>query len=261
MSTPNDANAELLCERTGAVAVLRLHRPAVRNALGSGLVGALSDTLTALNNDAGVRAAVLTGAPPGFCAGSDLKELAGLPAQEMMRHEARTGLTAGAIQQLDLPVIAAVEGFAIGGGFLLATGCDLVVTAEDAHWHLPEVGLGWVPPWGLRGLLDRVGMSTAKRLVWGMAPLTGREAQLTGVADELVAPGRALPRALDLARRLAALPPHAVSSAKHTLAQVGAESARLLDERATRAFGENCRTDTARVSMLGFAHASRERRR
>lgn len=62
-----------------------------------------------------------------------------------------------------------MEGFAIGGGFLLATGCDLVVTAEDARRHLPEVGLGWVPPWGLRALVDRVGLARARRLAWGIA--------------------------------------------------------------------------------------------
>jgi enoyl-CoA hydratase/carnithine racemase len=82
-----------------------------------------------------------------------------------------------------------------------------------------------------------------------------------GVADDVTEPGQALPRAFELADRLAALPPHAVSSAKHTLADVDAESAELLDERATWTFGENCWTGTARASLRGFARTSLKERR
>ena len=150
----------LRVERDGAVALLRLDRPAARNALDSTLVDRLAVSLSTLDADRRIRAVVLTGAPPGFCAGSDLRELAGLPVTGMVRHEEVTGAVARAIGALRLPVVAAVEGFAIGGGFLLATACDLVVSAADARWHLPEVGLGWVPPWGLHSLVVRVGPVT-----------------------------------------------------------------------------------------------------
>ena len=148
--------------------------------------------LTELDDDPEVRAVVLTGSPPGFCAGSDLTELAGLPVAERIRHEARAGYLARTLQQLSIPVVAAVEGFALGGGFLLATSCDIVVSADQARWQLPEVGLGWVPPWGLQSLLARVGPAAARRLAWGEQALSGQQVHQLGVVDEISEPGGAL---------------------------------------------------------------------
>lgn len=256
--------ALLRCERTGAVAVLRLNRPAARNALCTALVAELDATLTALDADPEVRAVVLTGAPPGFCAGSDLKELARLSAdgggmEGVQRHEARTGEVVRAIGQLGIPVVAAVEGFAIGGGFLLATGCDAVITAANARWHLPEVTLGWVPPWGLQSLVDRVGPATAKRLAWGDRSLTGRDLHRVGAVDEVAPPGYALRQATAYANRLAALPPHALASTKRALAGVAA--AREMDARTVRMFGADAATATALASLTNFARTSSEESR
>ncbi|GGT07877.1 enoyl-CoA hydratase/isomerase family protein [Nonomuraea spiralis] len=250
MRRPSAGSLE--CERRGAVAVLRLNRPHVRNALGSGLVAELGGTLAALDDDPEVRAAVLTGAPPGFCAGSDLKELSGMTREGMVRHEADTGRMARGVQHLGLPVVAAVEGFALGGGFLLATGCDVVVTAEDARWHLPEVRLGWVPPWGIQSLAARVGPVAARRLVWGERPLTGRELHGLGGADELTGPGEALDGALEVAARLAALPPHAVASAKRALTDAVNGPAETLDARTGWMFGADCASTAARESLARF---------
>ncbi len=247
---------DLVCQRDGAVAVLRLHRPAARNALSSGLVAQLLGALTELDDDPDVRVAVLVGAPPGFCAGSDLKELAGLTVDGMVRHEERTGHAVRAIAQLGIPVIAAVEGFALGGGFLLATGCDVVVSATDARWHLPEVRLGWVPPWGLQTLVTRTGAAAAKRLAWGDLPLTGQQAHRLGVVDELAEPGRALAVATALAARLAALPPRAVASTKRALLDATAGAADALDARTAWMFGEDARSETALASLTAFAAKS-----
>ncbi|TYB71347.1 enoyl-CoA hydratase/isomerase family protein [Nonomuraea sp. PA05] len=242
----------LLRERGDGVAVLRLDRPRVRNALGGELVEALGAALAGLDDDPGVRVAVLTGTPPGFCAGSDLKELSRLDSDAMVRHEAATGRLARQIQHLGIPVIAAVEGFAMGGGFLLATSCDIVVTAGDARWHLPEVQLGWVPPWGVQSLVARVGPVTARRLVWGERPLTGGEVYALGAADELTVRGEALERALEVAEGLARLPAHAVASAKRALADAVGERAETLDARTAWMFGADCGSEAARRSLTRF---------
>ncbi|UBU18023.1 enoyl-CoA hydratase/isomerase family protein [Nonomuraea gerenzanensis] len=234
------------------VAVLRLNRPRVRNALGGELVATLGAALAELDDDSGVRVAVLTGTPPGFCAGSDLKELSRMNGEGKVRHEAETGRLARHIQHLGIPVIAAVEGFAMGGGFLLATSCDLVVTAGDARWHLPEVRLGWVPPWGVQSLVSRVGPVTARRLVWGERPLTGGELYALGAADELTVPGDALARALEVAAGLARLPAHAVTSAKRALADAVAGHAETLDARTAWMFGADCGSGAARRSLARF---------
>jgi len=240
-------------EQRGAVALLRLHRPERRNALDGALVDALDATVAALDDDPDVRAVVLAGAPPGFCAGSDLKELAGLSRAGMVRHEQRTGLVARRLQWASIPVLAAVEGFAIGGGFFLAASCDLVVSADDARWHLPEVPLGWVPPWGLQALVARAGPVVARRLVWGADALPAGELHRLGVVDELVPPGTAEAHAVELAQRLAALPPHAVASTKRALADAVTGPAEALDARTARQFGDDAGTADARATFERYA--------
>jgi len=247
---------ELQCERQGPVVLLRMNRPHARNALNTGLVRRLSAALADLNDDQQVRAVVLTGTAPGFCAGSDLKELAGLTPAGVTRHEAATAYAVRAVQRLGLPVIAAVEGFAIGGGFLLATGCDGVVSDAGARWHLPEVRLGWVPPWGLQSLVARAGPAAAKLVAWGDRPLTGADLHRLAVVDEITGPGEAVGCALAWAGRLAALPAHAVASTKLALAAVVADSAEAMDARTTALFDEDCRSGAARHTLSAYGPGS-----
>lgn len=246
------SSKEVGCRTDGAVAVLQLCRPEARNALSSTLIDELDRRLTALDADESVRAVVLTGASPGFCAGSDVRELAGMTAREMARHEAGTARFARSLQQLGTPVIAAVEGFALGGGFLLAAGCDLVVTAADARWHLPEVQLGWVPPWGLQALVARCGPTMTKRFAWGDATLTGADLHRLGAVDEVTEPGGADAEASAIASRLAALPPAAVEATKRALADAVLAGAEGLDARTNWMFAENCGTGEARRSLDRF---------
>jgi enoyl-CoA hydratase/carnithine racemase len=256
---PDDADATVLLDTDtdtdtdSAVAVLRLNRPAVRNALNAALVDRLETMLLQLDDDPGIRAVVLTGSSPGFCAGSDVTELATLEVSQRIRHEARAGNLARTLQQLSTPVLAAVEGFAIGGGFLLATSCDVVVSAHQARWQLPEVTLGWVPPWGLHSLLSRVGPAASRRLAWGEQPLSGRQAHRLGVVDEVSEPGHALRRATEVARRLAALPPNAVTSTKRALADASSGVAESLDARTSWMFGLDCSSSAAELSFARFA--------
>ena len=247
------SDVKLTMHEGGQVALLTMNRPFARNALSSSVVSALDDHMQKLDADPLVRTVVLTGAAPGFCAGSDLTELAGMSVADMSVHEARTGEFVRSLQRIGKPVVAAIEGFAIGGGFLLATGCDLVVTAENARWHLPEVALGWVPPWGLQTLVSRVGPITARRLAWGDEPLTGAELHVLGVVDEVTGPGSALERAMEVAVRLALLPPEAVASTKQALSDAIVGPAVALDALTTRRFAEDCESDAARASLHKFA--------
>lgn len=197
----------------GAVHLVTLSRPERRNALGTQTMEELTEAIGTARSD-GFAAIVLTGAPPAFCAGSDLKELAGQTPAEMTEHERQTGAVAASIARADVPVIAAVEGYALGGGMILAASCDVVITATDARWNLPEVRNGWLPPWGLGALVARVGPIRALGLTWGAADCDGSEAHRIGLADQVCPPGEAVSVALALAERLAALPAHAVISTK-----------------------------------------------
>ena len=239
-------------EREGRVALVTLDRAERRNALSSEMIEKLSAALAGLNADTGVGAIVLSGAPPSFCAGSDLKELGRMDLAGMAHHEAVTAAVARSIALMDKPVIAAVEGYAYGGGFILACSCDLVVSSVAAKWNLAEVPNGWLPPWGLQAVLARVGPVNARRLTWGHEILDGELALRVGVADYLAPEGEALARARGIAERLAELPPPAVTSTKRFFAPLAAGGAEVADAEANRIFIENCQHEVAKATLARF---------
>jgi enoyl-CoA hydratase/carnithine racemase len=206
------------------VATVTLNRPEALNAISTELALALAEAVEPLATDPGVRAVVLTGAGErAFCVGADLKQRAGFDDHGwfVQREAFRRGFAA--VRRCPLPTVAAVAGFALGGGTELALACDLVVAAEHATFGLPEVRLGLVPAGGGTQLLvRRVGRSVAKDLV-----LTGRrvgadEARRLGLADRVVPTGEAVAAATALAAEIAANAPTAVRMAKWAL-EVGAD--------------------------------------
>lgn len=183
----------------GRVGIVSLNRPTRRNAMDRDLVAALVQVFRRLDADPEVAAIVLRGEPPGFCAGSDLKFIGRLSLEDTCRFEAETGDMARLLGYLQKPVIASVEGFALGGGFILAASCDLVVSTDNARWHLPEVPIGWLTPWGLNALISRAGAVAARKLCYASEAFDGREAKRLGLVDHLVTPGHADELALTLA--------------------------------------------------------------
>lgn len=248
------ANASDLLLRSvdGPVVTLTLNRPERRNALGTDGMRALRAALRAAGSDSTVRAVVLTGAPPAFCAGSDLKELGGFSVFDMCAHEAETAVVAREIAFLSKPVVAAVEGFALGGGFILATSCDVVVTATDVRWHLPEAPNGWTPPWGLGSLIARVGPVRARLLTWGAEPIDGVEAHRLGVADALAGKGEALARAQAMAAALAKVPAEPVASIKRFYQPFAAADGERLDHLTSNLFAGDCEAEAAKTTLAKF---------
>lgn len=237
--------------KEGRVAILTIDRPQRRNSICVALVERLREALDACDRDPQVSAILLTGTQPGFCAGSDLKELATLDLAGMGAHESDTAALARSLALLDKPVVAAVEGFALGGGFVLAASCDVVVTTRAARWHLPEVTIGWIPPWGLETLIARVGPVTARRLTWGGEPFDGAEAHRVGIAD-YIAETDVIAEALAVAGRLAALPPPAVTATKRYFSLAAARNGEAGDAQAGRMFIENCGHETANATLKKF---------
>jgi enoyl-CoA hydratase/carnithine racemase len=244
---------ELIVERAGNIAILTIDRPRRRNAIDAALVASLTREFAACDADPDTHVIILAGSAPGFCAGSDLKELSEMDLAGMRAHETQTAALARSIALLDTPVIAAVDGFALGGGFVLAISCDVVVTGPAARWHLPEVAIGWIPPWGLQAVVARVGPAAARRLTWGADAFDGIEAHRIGIADHLAAPGQsATDAALAYARKLAALPPPAVASTKQFFAPLAAADGEAADAWANRLFASDCTHPVARATLLRF---------
>jgi enoyl-CoA hydratase/carnithine racemase len=207
-------------EVAGRVATVTLDRPEALNAISTELALELAAAVEPLGVDPGVGAVVLTGAGErAFCVGADLKQRAGFDDQGwfVQREAFRRGFAA--VRRCPLPTVAAVAGFALGGGTELAISCDLVVAAGDATFGLPEVRLGLVPAGGGTQLLARrVGRSAARDLVLTGRRVTAAEALALGLADRVVPAAEVL----GAATALAANAPTAVRMAKWAL-EVGAD--------------------------------------
>jgi enoyl-CoA hydratase len=226
------------------VALLRLNRPKVLNALSNALATQLAGELERLDSDGVTRAVVITGDDRAFAAGADIAEF----AAEGPRLEQWDRIWA-----VGIPLVAAVRGLALGGGLELAMSCDLMVVADDARLGQPEINLGVMPgAGGTQRLTRAVGKTLATEMVLLGRELSGREAEAHGLANRAVPAERVLPVALDLARKLAGQAPHAVRVAKRAIAQAFEQSlhASLLDER--RAFTALLQTDDGREGVQAF---------
>ncbi|MGZ2747502.1 enoyl-CoA hydratase/isomerase family protein [Burkholderia stagnalis] len=242
----------LLSEYQDAVNILTIDRPRRRNALGAELIVMLKAALHAADENDDVRAIVLTGSEPGFCAGSDLKELGTMSMAGMREHESVTAALARSISMLRKPVVCAVSGFALGGGVALAAACDLVVTTATCRWHMPEVKIGWIPPWGLQFLLGRCTPATARRLAWGVEVIDGKEAERLGLADYVTSDASAVPMALDVANTLASYPLPAVTATKRYFRDSFAVNGEIRDAEANLLFAENCEHPVAKATLDAF---------
>jgi len=231
------------------IATVTLDRPRRRNAMSADLVEAFIAFLAELPARPEIRVIIVVGAGTGFCAGSDLAGLAGMDEAGRERFEARSGLLARMITAARVPVIAAVEGFAIGGGLTLATACDIVVTAPAARWSLPEVPIGLFPAWGLFSVIARTGVPAARRLSWGIDTHDGAEACRIGLAD--IVSETPLAEAMTIAASLADLPARQVAAVKAFFAQDGTGEDE--DRRANLLFIEMTRTREAAASFERFA--------
>lgn len=172
--------------QSGDIGEMILARPERRNAMNPALVDAAFSAMAEIDRSASVRALILSGEGPGFCAGSDLRALAQMTGEQQTAFEHESGRLARRIADMQMPVIAKVRGFAIGGGLTLAAACDIVVTHEESRWSLPEVPIGLFPAWGLGYVEARLGTPTARRLCFGIDSFTGAEAFRIGMADHLV---------------------------------------------------------------------------
>lgn len=233
MTSHDEAAVQLQIQDDG-VAVVRINRPEAKNALNTAVRQSLAEHFRALAFDDRVRAVVLTGGDQFFVAGADIREFAQASSMEMyLRH---TEYLWEAISRFPKPVIAAVNGFALGGGCELAMHCDIIVAGESARFGQPEVKLGIMPgAGGTQRLIRAVGKFQAMRMVLTGCLIKAPEAFTMGLVSEVVADDQTQPRALQLAAEIAALPPLAVAQIKEVTlagADMPLEGALALERKA-----------------------------
>lgn len=211
----------VLTELRGAVLVITINRPRVRNAVDAAVAEGIGDALEYAQHDPAVRAVVVTGAAgPCFCSGGDLDEMAAGRGFEPA-DPAKGGWGFGGICEhpIDKPLVAAVNGHAIGGGAEIAMACDLVVAAESAEFSLPEVRNGYIATGGGLVWLSRwVPRPIAMEILLLGNRFSARQAQQWGLVNRVVPDGKALETAVALAAEIAANAPLAVQATKRLVA-------------------------------------------
>lgn len=218
MFMPSTTAPAVLYDKDGAVAILSLNRPQMLNAYNVAMRDALFEGLRAAADDPEVRAVILRGNGPAFCTGGDVSEFGSAPSPTAARDVRWRRDVWGLLRSLPKPVIAAVHGYAVGGGFEMALLCDLCIAAEDARFAYPETGLAMIP--GVAGTQTTprtMGVGRAMDLILTGRWLTAQEALRLGIVTRVVAAETLGAAAVDVARRLCELPPALVGHAKRAV--------------------------------------------
>jgi enoyl-CoA hydratase len=236
------------------VATVTLNRPKVLNALNATLLGELDELFAELAADNAVRVVLLHGAGgKAFAAGADISELAGVDAAAGEVLAGRTQRIFRRIETMGKPVIACIDGFALGGGCELAMACTLRLASEAARLGQPEIKLGLIPGYGGTQRLPRlVGQGAALTLLLTGAIIDAAEALRIGLVDEVHPPGKLMERAAELARLIAGMPPLAVSAA---IEAVGSGADLPLDQALAleaSIFGRLCGTEDKHEGTRAF---------
>ncbi len=198
-------------EQSDRTVVIRLNRPERRNSMSTELMEELAAAWDRFIADDSAWVAILTGEGTAFCAGMDLKE-----ARERGRALSNHRLKYPFVPDTDKPTISAVNGFAIGGGLVMAVNCDLRVAAEDAHLQLTEIQLGVIGGWDL-GIVNRIPVAIANELSLLGGAISGRRAYEIGLFNRAVPRAEVMPAAFAIAERLISLPPWSVRTMKEIL--------------------------------------------
>jgi len=208
----------ILTETRGHVGLITLNRPQAMNALNNQLMRELMDALEVFDKDDAVGAMVITGSAKAFAAGADIKEMADQSMQQMMDRDHVAVF--GRIRTIQEPVIAAVSGWALGGGCEIALSCDMIVASESARFGQPEITIGVIPgAGGTQRLTRAVGKAIAMEMILNNRTLTAQEAYQFGMVNRLVPVEGYLEEALKLAEEIASRAPLARRAAKKMINQ------------------------------------------
>ena len=244
----------VLLEHRGPVALLTLNRPDVLNALSAEVLGALGGRIAEVAEAKDTRALVVTGAGRAFAAGADISQMSHLTALEAQAFSRLGHETFGALEALAIPTIAAVNGFALGGGCELALACDWIYAGQKARFGQPEVKLGLIPGFGgTSRLARRVGPAWAKELNFSGAPIDAETAQRIGLANRVFEDGdAAVAAACAAGEAVAGAGSLAVARAKRVMQEGQDADVRVAHVLEQEAFGGLFATADSKEGMTAF---------
>ncbi|PJI09368.1 MULTISPECIES: short-chain-enoyl-CoA hydratase [Clostridium] len=244
----------VILDKEGKIAVVTINRPNALNALNSETLKELDYVIDEIENDSNVFAVILTGAgEKSFVAGADIAEMKDMNTIEGRKFGILGNRVFRRIELLEKPVIAAVNGFALGGGCELSMSCDIRIASSNARFGQPEVGLGITPGFGGTQRLARlVGMGMAKQIIFTAKNIKADEALRIGLVNKVVEPGELMDTAKDIANTIASKAPIAVKLSKQAINrgfQCDIDTALSFE---SEAFGECFSTEDQKDAMTAF---------
>ncbi|MEG0307746.1 MAG: short-chain-enoyl-CoA hydratase [Clostridium sp.] len=243
----------MILEKEGNVAIVKLNRPKALNALNSDTLREISLVIDEVSNDNEVYAVIITGEGKAFVAGADISEMQDLNALEGKQFSVLGNEVFRKLEKLEKPVIAAINGFALGGGCELAMACDIRIASVKAKFAQPEAGLGITPGFGGTQRLARlVGEGIAKQLIYTCEMINSEEALRIGLVNKVVEPEMLLEEAKSMANKIAKNAPIAVRQCKVAInrgLQMDIDSAVMYE---AEAFGICFATEDQKEGMAAF---------
>lgn len=248
----------IILEKKGGIGYLTLNRPEVFNAISQELIDEMRDALARVDADEEIRVLIITGAGKGFQAGADIRELSVMRPMDILRWNEGIVRNNAAVEDLRQPVIAAINGVAMGGGLELAISCQFRIIEEGVKLGLPEVKLGIIPGTGGTQRLPRlIGKTKAYELLLLGEPIDAQEAYRIGLVNRVVPKGQAVAAAEELAGRIMANAPIAVELCKDAV-EIGMD---LPLEQAVQYSQKNCITCFSTEDMKEGTTAFLEKRK
>ncbi len=244
----------LLVDDKGAIRTITFNRPTVLNALDRKTVDELEQAIAAVAASSSVRAVILTGSgEKSFVAGADITEFNALAPEQARAYSAKGHRVLDSIGLLDVPVIAAVNGFALGGGLEVALACDFIYASDNARLGLVEANLGIIPGFGgVARLARRVGRAMASELIFSAGQVKADEALRIGLVNKVVPLAELLTSATTIAEAMASKGPLAVGAVKRLLREGENVDLRVANSLEATAFGLVFATDDRKVGVDAF---------
>ena len=234
------------------IAWVTLQRPQVLNAINQEMANLILGQIQELEKRTDVRVIITRGAGRAFCAGSDLRELAPLSPGQAAAYELEVARIFSILDRLPQPTIAALHGHVLGGGLGLALYHDFRLASETASLGMPEVELGWIPPWAVGRLAEVVGLQKARWILMTCATMTGMEAAEIGLVDKAVPDQQLLSCVEELARRLATMPSEGIRRTKMLVNRMSSLRRFDWDVTASEAFQECYEKPEAQKKIADF---------
>ena len=243
----------IVLDKEGGVAIVKMNRPAAMNALNSETLGELKEAFAYLKDDDAVKVIIITGEGKAFVAGADIAEMKDMTGDQAKEFSKAGQKVFSKVARMKKPVIAAVNGFALGGGCELAMACDIRIASEKAKLGQPEVNLGIIPGFaGTQRLSRLVGAAKAKEMIFTGDMVDAQTALSTGLVNQVVPVDQLMNVCMEMANKIASKGPVAVKLAKKVINEGIEEKLDKGSEYETDEFGECFAKGEAKEGMTAF---------